>query len=230
MAPPPDFSRLPLKEYGAAENTSAMSAECTELMLAARRDEPGAFERLVGLVRRRAFFVARGLVGSHEDALDLVQESLFKVYRARDTFRDGEPFLPWFHRILRNTCYSHLRGRGRLRTVSVSGRAPGADGDEGDWELVDPDAPGPDALAVAGEETARFREALTRLSARDREILALRHAQGLSYREIADSLGIPQGTVMSRLYHARRRLREALGDEPEAPPDGALLRSLEDAP
>ena len=125
-----------LKEAGARENTSAMSTECTDLMLAARGGDRGAFDRLVGLVRRRAFFVARGLVGSREDALDLVQDAFMKVYRARDTFRDGEPFLPWFHRILRNTCYSHLRGRGRLRRVSLSAHAPGADPDEGDWEQI----------------------------------------------------------------------------------------------
>lgn len=219
-----------LKEAGARENTTAMSTECTDLMLAARGGDRGAFDRLVGLVRRRAFFVARGLVGSREDALDLVQDAFMKVYRARDTFRDGEPFLPWFHRILRNTCYSHLRGRGRLRRVSLSAHAPGVDPDEGDWELHDPEAPTPEALVVAGEEAARFQHALTELSARDREVLALRHHQELSYREIADSLGIPQGTVMSRLYHARRRLREALGDEPELPPDGSLIQKLEDTP
>ena len=69
--------------------------------------------------------------------------------------------------------------------------------------------------------SADFASALEELSARDREILALRHNKGLSYREIAEGLGIPQGTVMSRLFHARRRLRERLAPTLEAMPDAA---------
>ena len=196
-----------------------MNAEITQLMLATKAGDGKAFDSLVRSLRNRAFHVAHSLVGSREDAMDLSQEAFMKVFRARDTFRDGDPFLPWFHRILRNTCFSFLRRRGRLRKVSLSGgRRPGEE-DDGDWDVVDEHTPAPSERLEAEERSSVFREALSRLSARDREILTLRHYRDLSYKSIADSLGIPQGTVMSRLFHARRRLRERLQDALDDTPD-----------
>lgn len=193
-------------EYG----DDPMAREATELMLAAQGGDRGAFDRLVERHRGRAFRVASALVGSHDDAMELTQEAFLKVYRSRASFRAGEPFLPWFHRILRNTCFSFLRGKGRLKARSVSAHADGADDDEADYEIADAShAPG-DGL-LADERKTAFWSAFETLSARDREILALRHFQEQSYREIAHALSIPEGTVMSRLFHARRRLRESLG-------------------
>ncbi len=231
MSEPNDKEKIPeswLKKTAAGENSATdMGTEATRLMMATKGGDTAAFDSLVTRLRGRAFYVAHSLVGSREDALDLAQESFMKVFRARETFRDGEAFLPWFHRILRNTCYSHLRKRGRLRKVSLSGNRPGAE-DEGDWVLADPKAKLPSAALEAQEQTATFQDALEQLSARDREILSLRHHKELSYKAIAESLGIPQGTVMSRLFHARRRLREhlegALDSRPEAA--GTEIQSL----
>ena len=189
-----------------------MQCESTRLMLAVKHGDTGAFDELVGSLRGRAFHVARALVGSRDDAMELSQEAFLKVYRARETFREGEPFLPWFHRILRNTCFSFLRDRRRLRVRSVSSHALGADDDEPDYDLLDA-APGPGARLEADERASAFWRAFNALSARDREILALRHFKELSYREIAGALGVPEGTVLSRLFHARRRLREGLKDD-----------------
>ncbi|MFT7486061.1 MAG: RNA polymerase sigma-70 factor (ECF subfamily) [Candidatus Paceibacteria bacterium] len=210
-----------LKKPGAGEKAPTdMGTEATQLMMATKGGDAAAFDSLVAKLRSRAFYIAHSLVGSREDALDLAQESFMKVFRARETFRDGEPFLPWFHRILRNTCYSHLRKRGRLRKVSLSSQRPGAE-DEGDWQLADPKSPAPSAAIEAKEQTDTFQAALAQLSARDREILSLRHHRELSYREISESLGIPQGTVMSRLFHARRRLRESLEFSFDSNPEAA---------
>jgi len=192
-------------EYGG----SPMQGEATRLMLAAKHGDARAFDLLVESLRGRAFHVARSLVGSRDDAMELTQEAFLKVFRARDTFREGEPFLPWFHRILRNTCFSFLRDQGRLREVSVSARAAGADEDQPDYQIADGD-PGPVEGALASERAGAFRAAFALLSARDREILSLRHFDELSYQQIAEALAIPEGTVMSRLFHARRRLRDAL--------------------
>lgn len=207
----PESDREPVKEPGPAEYDDApMGREATELMLAARSGDRAAFDRLVERVRGRAFRVAHALVGSRDDAMELCQEAFLKVYRARDTFRDGEPFLPWFHRILRNTCFSFLRGKGRLAARSVSALPPGADEDEGDYEIADGGG-APSDRVLADERAAAFWAAFRTLTARDREILVLRHFQECSYKDIARSLRIPEGTVMSRLFHARRRLRDALG-------------------
>ena len=189
-----------------------MESEATRLMIATKRGDAQAFDALVERLRGRAFHVARGLVGTREDALDLAQEAFLRVYRARESFREGEPFLPWFHRILRNACFSFLRDERRGERRSLSAHGADAEPDAPDREIED-DAP-PPAAAIESDERARaFWRGFARLSARDREILALRHFEELSYREIAHTLGIPEGTVMSRLFHARRRLRDALGDD-----------------
>ena len=205
---PENFADLPLKGPAGKEYEGDMEARASAWMTRAKHGDSTAFDELTQAMRARAFQVARAWVGSREDALELSQEAFLKTYRARDTYREGEPFLPWFHRILRNTCFSFLRQTKRLRQRSLSG-----DREEGepDWEIADAEGAAPaDGL---GDEERRtvFWKGFQRLSARDREILALRHFQELSYSAIARRLAIPDGTVMSRLFHARRRLREALG-------------------
>jgi RNA polymerase sigma-70 factor (ECF subfamily) len=178
----------------------------TRLMSAAKQGDRAAYDELVTALRARAFALASALVGSREDALELTQDAFLKAYQARAQYRESEPFLPWFHRILRNTCFSFLRKHRRLRPSSLS--APDAD-EEPDWEL-DAGAPDP-AQGIEEDEAAQaLRTAFARLGARDREILALRHFEELSYKEIATRLSIPEGTVMSRLFHARARLKEEL--------------------
>lgn len=217
--PSPEFPGIPLKkrdpdEYG----VESMQAEATRLMQRAKDGDRDAFDRLVEGLRGRAFAVAKSLVGSHEEALDLSQEAFLKTYRARATFKDGEPFLPWFHRILRNTCFSHLRKSKRRNSRSLSQK--GADDEEVAIDLVDERTPLPSESAERTERARLFWDSFQELSDRDREILGLRHFKDLPYQEIADALEIPVGTVMSRLFHARRRLRERLEPVLDAVPRG----------
>jgi RNA polymerase sigma-70 factor (ECF subfamily) len=182
-----------------------VEAQATLWMAAAKRGDREAFDQLTRSLRSRAYAVALGLVGSSEDAHELCQEAFLKTYDARDTFREGEPFLPWFHRILRNTCFSFLRKHRRLTRVSLGG----TDDERPSWEIADDEEP-PSSLAEQDEAARAFWEGFRCLNARDREILSLRHFQELSYREIAEVLSVPEGTVMSRLFHARARLRRHL--------------------
>ncbi|MEM1448574.1 MAG: RNA polymerase sigma factor [Planctomycetota bacterium] len=222
MPPPPDgpakqpdgesqesLNRPEPAEYGASQ----MQCEATELMTAARQGSVDAFETLFQRIRGSAFQAARSLVGSHEDALDLTQEAFIKAYRARESYDPAQPFLPWFHRILRNTCFSFLRKRGRISKRSIHG--VDEYGEESSWDIVDEDAPAPSTRAEETERSAAFEDALAKLSARDREIIVLRHYQELSYKDIAAALTIPEGTVMSRLFHARKRLRTLLQSQVE---------------
>ena len=196
---------IPLKEGPETAYELDVETQVVALMTATKAGDAHAFDRLTELLRGRAFSVARSLVGSREDALDLTQEAFLKTYRARDTYRDGEPFLPWFHRILRNTCFSHLRKHRRLVSHSISA----GEEDDGDWEIVG-DEPAPSHQLERDEAAQAFWKAFRTLKARDREILSLRHFEELSYRDIARALSVPEGTVMSRLFHARKRLRAAL--------------------
>jgi RNA polymerase sigma-70 factor (ECF subfamily) len=208
---PADFPLGALKDFQGPEYSSEpMGLEATRLMLQVQRGDDRAFDTLVDGLRSRAYHVARSMVGSPDDALELTQETFLKVYKARATFREGERFLPWFHRILRNTCFSFLRGTKRVRSLSAIG-ASGRE-DERDFEIEDLDHEPSDDL-LQNERSIEFWKAFKGLSARDREMLALRHFQELSYLQIASTLGVPEGTVMSRLFHARRRLRERLSPE-----------------
>jgi RNA polymerase sigma-70 factor (ECF subfamily) len=225
MSPPDEPTRSPngaAPESAGTLNSGALGAypaaemhcDATRLMTQAQAGDAAAFEELFKALRGRTFQVARSLVGSREDALDLTQEAFTKLYTARASYDPAQPFLPWFHRILRNACFSFLRKHGRLRARSL--QALDEDGDEHVMQLEDPAPPVGNQLEAA-DERQLFQRALARLAPRDREILALRHYEDLSYKEIATALEIPEGTVMSRLFHARRRLRELL--EPVLGPD-----------
>ena len=184
-----------------------MQTESSLLMVRLHQGDLKAFDPLFRSLRGRAFQIALSLVGSREDAMDLTQEAFLRVFKARESFDPKQPFLPWFHRILRNVCFSHLRKRRRVREDSLT--VTDENGEALDFEIVD-EGPAPEERVSQRESMRMYQAALRTLSARDREVLILRHHQGLSYKEIAAALDIPDGTVMSRLYHARRRMRDAL--------------------
>ena len=160
------------------------------------------YEPLVRAYEGPALRVAVGMMGNHDDAYDAVQESFVKAFNNLARFDLKRAFGPWFFQILRNQCRDQLRSRqarGRLETVD---------------ERLE--------LRPAGEgyspERARQRTAardalwkgLERIGDEHREILVLKELEGFRYNEIAEIIGIPEGTVASRLFHARRALKEAL--------------------
>lgn len=204
---------FPLKETSGSEYRHPMETQVNQLMQAAKSGDETAFGQLVEQIKGRAFIVATSMVGSREDAMDLCQDAFAKTWRARATFLDEAPFLPWFHRILRNTCFSFLRKRGRIKRSSLSAITS----EDPDWDL-EGTVPPPSAALELAETHKLFWQAVNQLPARDREILVLRQFEELSYREISHALEVPEGTVMSRLFHARRRLRDFL--EPHL--EGAL--------
>jgi len=175
-----------------------MDAERTAI-LKCQQGSRDAFGTIVTRYMRRAYLAAVALVGNREDAMDISQEAFVKAYRAIGRFDLERPFYPWFLRILRNQCFDWMRKR-RARPA-------------GDLIKELPDGRmNPEVLARRNEIKEQVWTAVRRLSERDREIIVLRHFQHFSYAEIAETLGIPQGTVMSRLFTARSRLRELLKD------------------
>ena len=189
-------------EIALAERTPTSERE---LILRAQAGESAAFGVLVERYMRRAYYAALGLVGSPDDALDLSQEAFVRAYRARQRINPELPFYAWLYQILRRLCFNFVRDRRNRRqkltaaapylVARASARHAGAD---------------PERALERTEARRRVREAIESLSDRDREVLVLKEFEGLRYREIADLVGIPIGTVMSRLYEARRRLAVAL--------------------
>ena len=159
------------------------------------------FEPLVRAYEAEATRIAVAIVGDGDGARDAVQEAFIKAYRAIDRFDLGRPFRPWFLQILRNECRDALRRRkagfeSRRMTEVMAERLPS------------------DADAAATQRRAEAREILWKglgaISVEHREVLVLKEIEGLSYGEIADAVDVPEGTVASRLYHARRALKDAL--------------------
>lgn len=171
-----------------------------------KRGDKRSFETLVRRYMADAFLVAYGFVGNAEDARDLSQEAFVKAYRARGSFDESRPFYPWLYRIIRNHCLNFVQ-RTR-RNLSI-------DDEDFHRELA---CPRPTALDdLESDERRRLvRAAIARLSEDHREIIVLKTFQDKSYKEIAEVLGIPVGTVMSRLFYARQALR-ALIEESEHP-------------
>ena len=181
---------------------TATEKEILEAVLAGQKER---FEAIVIQYQGRAVTVAMGLVRNHNDAMDLCQDAFLRAYRALHSFDTSLPFFPWFYRILRNLCLSHLKRRRRTLSLTVRNR----DDEENDIDIPS-GAPDPADLLEKNEDIERCYASFGYLSFRDREILTLRHFQDLSYAEIAHSLDIPIGTVMSRLFYARKKLRERM--------------------
>lgn len=173
----------------------------------ARDGDRSAFAELVNRYMRRAYYAALGLVGSPDDAMDLSQEAFARAFRARRRLDPQRPFYAWLYTILRRLCFNFIRDtRGRRR--KLAGAA--------DWMAARArareDARSPERAARAEEIRVRVREAMEELPDREREMLVLKEFEGLKYREIAALVGVPIGTVMSRLYSARQRLARLLED------------------
>jgi RNA polymerase sigma-70 factor (ECF subfamily) len=171
-----------------------------DLLARARSGDVVAFEEIVGRYQRRVYGVAYRIVRRHDVADDVAQETFIRAHRALDTFDVARPFGPWICRIAANLAINHVRS-----PQSREEELP-----EGHAETPAPAAGNPLARVLDGEARAVLDSAMERLPAEQRAVFVLRVVEELSYREIAESLGISIGTVMSRLSRAREKLREAL--------------------
>ena len=163
---------------------------------------------------KNAYFIALGLVGNRDDALELSQEAFILAYRNINRLNPDRRFFPWFYQILRNVCFSHLRKRRNRRSRSLEELE-----EQGSTPEVD-DSFTPDVVAERNETKDRVWKAMGKLDEKHREVIILRHFQHLSYEQIAQNLFCNKGTVMSRLYHARKRLKELLSTKKGGDRDG----------
>ncbi len=149
----------------------------------------------------RGYVAAYRILGNAEDSQDACQEAAARALAARRSYDASRPFYPWFYRILRNHCFDLLRRRSKQRGPPQ----------------VDPVEPreGAPAQLAERERDRLLTQAIDRLPEDLRQVIELRHFQELSYQELAELLECPQGTVMSRLYRARKALRQALRAHPD---------------
>jgi len=156
------------------------------------------FEELALPLFEQLYNFAHWLAQDASEAEDLVQETYAKALRAFSGFQLGTNFRAWIFRILRNT---FLTSRSGLKSAAVS---------DDEVETIASGAPNPEAVLIERADREMVRQALTELPAPFREILLLCEVEEMSYEEIAQVLAVPIGTVMSRLYRARKALRSLL--------------------
>jgi len=153
--------------------------------------EKEAFRFLVERYQAQAAGHARAILGNREDALDAVQEAFVDAFQALKTFDAARRFYPWFYVLLRHRCYKLIEKRRDAENIE-------------DAIILAPQ------IGISGEERIALERALLSLSREDREIITLKYLDGFSYDEIAGLLKIPRGTVMSRLFYARKQLQAKL--------------------
>lgn len=175
------------------------ATEDLEALLLCQQGDRQAYGVVVKKYMKRAYFTALALVGNRDDALDLSQEAFMRAYQALARFDLRQQFFTWYYRILRNICLNHLRDHAKFINLSETEEP----------EMVDGDAD-PAALAERNDLSERLWKALGSLCADHREMIILKDLEGCSYKEIAERLGIPPGTVMSRLFNARKQLKNKL--------------------
>jgi RNA polymerase sigma-70 factor (ECF subfamily) len=171
----------------------------SDLLAQARRGNAFAFEEIVRRHQQQVYRVALRIVRRHEVADDVAQEAFIRAYQSLDRFDLSRPFGPWIRRIAANLAVNHLRSP-RAREDELQETAQGPTGGGSD----------PLGEAMAGEARDALDQALARLPAEQRAVFVLRAVEELTYAEIAEALGISEGTVMSRLFRAREKLRVAL--------------------
>ncbi len=188
------------------ENVPSSDAELIER---ARRGEVMAYESLVRRYQDAAVRTAY-VIAPDGDAEDAVQEAFVKAYRALGRFRAGSPFRPWLLRIVANEARNRRRSAGRRAGLALRVAEDRRPGDA---------APSPESAVLDHEERAWLVAAINDLADGDREVIAARYFLDLSEAETAEILGLPRGTVKSRLSRAVGRLRTRL-----ATGDGGPLR------
>lgn len=178
----------------------------SELISRAAGGDASAFQALVERHRSMVYRVAYQFAGNHHDAEDIAQEVFIKVYRSLGRFRQDAQLSSWMYRIVMNACIDHRR------RYSPAGAAPF--GEEAEQKMLNTpeEAPGPEATAYAGELGQVLEAEINRLPQGQRIVFVMRHHQGLKLCEIAEALGLAEGTVKRQLHAAVHRLRQSLTD------------------
>ena len=155
-----------------------------------RAGDKDAFRHIVEQYQTEALGHATAILRNSEDARDAVQEAFIDAFQALGSLDLTRRFYPWFYIILRHRCYK-LAGKRKKQEATSSN----------EMEILAPTS------SISREDTLLLEQALLQLSAEDRELVTLRHLDGLSYQELAERLDVPSGTIMSRLFYARKKLR-----------------------
>lgn len=185
-----------------------------DLVNAARSGDRGAFRSLFERYHRRLFAVAVGVLRNPADAQDVVQDGFVKAYRYLDKFEGNSSFYTWMYRIVMNLAIDHIRKQKRSRPVEANDEHLR----EGNTDVINQDllplhlGSNPSRMLFDKQVRGRLETALGQLSENHRAVLVMRELDGMSYEEMASIMSCSKGTIMSRLFHARRNMQRQLSD------------------
>jgi len=192
---------MTVKDYSSADDRALVGAS--------QRGDMLAFEELVARHRDRIYARAYSMMRNEEEAVDLSQEAWVKGWQRLRQFQGESGFGTWMTRIVINLCLDQLRKQKRQRTESIEALDEESGGVERQMPVV---AANPTAGLERGELRQRIDRALGQLSYEHRTVLVLHEFEEMEYKEIARTMGCSIGTVMSRLFYARRKLAVLLAD------------------
>lgn len=163
-----------------------------EVIKQVKKGNREAYQVIVERYMQRAYYIALGFVRNSQDAMDISQESFIKAFRKIKRFDSEKSFFPWFYKLLKNLCLDHIKRRSRVQEIPLD-EARVLKEEREDREMKE--------ILWRGIEGLPFEQ---------KEVIILRYFQEFSYQEIAEITGKPVGTVMSSLYYAKKRLKEAI--------------------
>jgi RNA polymerase sigma-70 factor (ECF subfamily) len=185
-----------------------------DLVDKAKRGDTQAFQKLVVAHQGRLFSVAFGMLRDRDEAMDVVQDAFIKAHRKLAEFEGNAAFSTWLYRIAVNLCIDKKRAETRRRKTDLDDAASRNLDDDPLYAAAEfaPRLTGGNPLRNSTDKELgrQIDTALAQLTDDHKSIVLLREVEGMSYEEIAETLGIPKGTVMSRLFHARKNLQRVL--------------------
>ena len=194
-----------------AEDREASREEDAALLEAVLAGDGTAYRGLVEKYQNRVYGMVYGMLRNREDARDITQEAFVKAFRNLEGFRLEASFYTWLYRIAMNLAIDFTRKRKRRESAGFDESIASRDEDGGISEVHHGDSP-----RKALERKQLFSQIMTamdKLPEDQKQVILLRELEGLSYKEISEVMEIPEGTVMSRLFYARKKLQKLLSDE-----------------
>jgi RNA polymerase sigma-70 factor (ECF subfamily) len=164
----------------------------SEVIRQVKKGNREAYQVIVERYMQRAYYIALGFVRNSQDAMDISQDSFIKAFRKIKRYDPEKPFFPWFYKLLKNLCLDHIKRRSRVQEIPLD-EARILNEKREDREMKE--------ILWRGIETLSFEQ---------KEVIILRYFQQFSYQEIAEITAKPVGTVMSSLFYAKKRLKEAI--------------------
>ncbi|MEW6434867.1 MAG: sigma-70 family RNA polymerase sigma factor [Myxococcota bacterium] len=192
-----------------------MATDDLTLVQRVRTGDQRAFKLLVERYQRKVYAVAVGMLKDREEARDVAQEAFVKVYKYLDHFKGDASFYTWLYRITVNICIDVLRRKGSAKGddhVEFDESVKFDTSEANIGALGTRLGTNPQKSALRRELADRITAAIQQIPEAHRQILLLREVEGMSYEELARTLNIPKGTVMSRLFHARLKMQKILGE------------------